>query len=119
MTGLVGCVILLDFGIDLFLAPNGEGTPVFGRFPFVIMQLDLQSVGKSTFQYVRMSFCPENVEKLSSLPKNESEPSPELFPAFPSCRKSPSAPFRSNWVKYNCNPPSDCFFFRSDGRLES
>ena len=49
MTGLVGCVILLDFGIDLFLAPNGEGTPVFGRFPFVIMQLDLQSVDKVAF----------------------------------------------------------------------
>ena len=68
-------------------------------------RLDLQSVDKVPFQCVRVSFCPENVGNLSSSPQNEWEFSPRsiqsCFPLLqgPSCRKSPSAPFRSNWVK--------------------
>ena len=42
----------------------------------ILMQLDLQSVDKSTFQNVGMSFCPENVGNWSSSPQNKSELSP-------------------------------------------
>ena len=48
---------------------------------------------KSTFQYVRMSFCPENVGNWSSSPQSESDLSPRYiqscFPLLqePSCRK--------------------------------
>ena len=64
---------------------------------------------KSTFQYVRMSFCPENVEKLVSL-ASESEFSPisvqSCFPLLqgPSCRKPPSALFA---IQLGYKPRSD------------
>ena len=57
---------------------------------------------KSTFRYVRVSFCPEHVGNWSSSPQNDLELSPRsiqsCFPLLqgPSCRKSPSALFRSN-----------------------
>ena len=73
----------------------------------------LQSVEKSTVQYVRMSVCPENLGKWSSPPQNESELSPRSIQSYfphlqgPSCRKSPSTFFRSKWVKYDYSRPSD------------
>ena len=73
----------------------------------------LQSVEKSTFQYVRMSVCPENLGKWSTPPRNESELWPKsiqsCFPLLqgPRCRKSPSALFRSKWVQYDCSRLSD------------
>ena len=42
------------------------------------MQLDLQSV--ETFQYVGMSFCPENVSNWSSSPQSNLEFSPQDLP---------------------------------------
>ena len=74
---------------------------------------------KSTFQYNCMSFCPENVGNWSSSPQNDLELSPRSiqscfqFLQRPSCKKSPSALFRSNWVKYDYNLRSDRinFFF--------
>ena len=66
----------------------------------------------STFQYVRMSFYPENVGNLSSSPQNDLEFSPRsiqsCFPLLqgPSFRKSPSARFRSKWVTI----PENVFF---------
>ena len=84
---------------------------------------------KSSFRYVHMSFWPEDVGNWSSSPQNESELSPRstqsCFPLLegllegPSCSKSPSALFRSNWVKYDYYPQSNSKkrFFRSDGRL--
>ena len=75
---------------------------------------------KSTFQHVCMSFCPENVTNWSSSPQNESELSPtsrsrtlSLFSQGPSCRKSPSALFRSNWVKYNLRSDRKNVFFNA------
>ena len=70
---------------------------------------------KSTFQYLHMRFCPENVGNWSSSPQNGLEFSPRSIQScFPllqglSCRKSPSALalFRSNWVKYDYNPQLD------------
>ena len=53
----------------------------------------MQSVEKSTFQYVRMTFCPENVGNRSSSPQNESELSPRSMQSCcplaqgPSCRR--------------------------------
>ena len=102
----------------------------------ILMQLDLQSVWKSIFQYVRVSVCPENVGNWSPSPLDESEPTPRsiqseptprsiqsCFPLLqgPSCRKSTSAFFRSNWVEYDYIPRSDRKkrFFRSDRRLQS
>ena len=88
------------------------------------MQLDSQSVEKVP-QYVRMSFCPENVGNWSSSPQNESERPPRsiqsCFPSLqgPSWSRSPSGLFRSNRVKYDYNRPSDrkkkktCFSIRS------
>ena len=35
--GSCGVRFLLDFSIYLFLAPNGQGIPVFGRCPFLIV----------------------------------------------------------------------------------
>ena len=52
---------------------------------------------------MRMSFSPENVGNWSPSPQNDLEFSPRsvqsCFPLLqgPSCRKSPSALFRSNW----------------------
>ena len=63
------------------------------------MQLELQPVEKSTFQYVRRSICPENVRNWSSSPQKDFEVSPipiqSCFPLLegPRCRKSPSALF--------------------------
>ena len=51
-----------------------------------------------------MSFCPENAGNWSPSPQNESQFYPRsvqsCFPLLqgPSCKKSPSALFRSNWV---------------------
>ena len=87
-----------------------------------LLRLNLQSVEKVPSQYVRISFCPENVGNSSSSPQNEAELSPRsiqsCFPLVqgPSCRKSPAAFFGSNWVKYDYNPRSDrkirCFSIR-------
>ena len=58
----------------------------------VLVQLDLQSVEKSTFEYVRMSSRPENVGNWSSSLQNEAEFPPasiyvaELFPAAPAAQ---------------------------------
>ena len=76
----------------------------------IVMQLVLQFDEKSTFEYVRVSFCPENVGNFlaSECFGVFSNIYLELFPASPerpSGRKSPSALFQSNWVKYN--PRSD------------
>ena len=54
----------------------------------ILMQLDLQSVEEVPFQYVRTSFCPENVGNWSASPRNDLGFSPrsvqtELFPASP------------------------------------
>ena len=83
-----------------------NGRAILKRLRAILMQFDLFAVRwNSAFQCARMSFCPENVGNWSSSPQNESELPPiylELFPASqgPSCRKSLSALFRSNWV--NC-----------------
>ena len=67
---------------------------------------------KRTFQYVRMSFHPENVGNWSFSTQNESEVSlrsiyPELFPAPLGAKLQEKAPpselFRSNWVKHDQN----------------
>ena len=64
---------------------------------------------KSTFQYLRMRFCHENVGNWSPLRQNESELSLRsiqgCFPLLhrPSRRKLASALFRSNWIKYDYN----------------
>ena len=60
--------------------------------------MDLPSV-ESTVQYVRMSFCPENVGNWSFSPQNDSEHSPRSIQSCfsllqrPSCRKSLSTLF--------------------------
>ena len=67
---------------------------------------------KNTFQCVRMRFRPENAGNLSSSrQKNRSflqDLSGSKFPLLhvPSYRKSRSALFRCNWVKYDYNPQS-------------
>ena len=72
---------------------------------------------KSTFQYVRVSFCSENVGNWSTLPQNDSELSPRSMQSCfqllqgPSCRMSPPALFRSKWVKCDYDFRSDRFFF--------
>ena len=59
-----------------------------------------------------MNACPENLGNWSSSPQNELELSPRsiqscfLLLEGPSYRKSLSAHFRSNWVKYDYNPRS-------------
>ena len=59
-----------------------------------------------------MNACPENLGNWSSSPQNELELSPRpIQSCFPlpygsSCRKPPSALFRSNWVKYDYDCPS-------------
>ena len=62
---------------------------------------------KSTFLYVRMSFCSVKCWKLVSSPQNclEDLCIQSCFPLLqgPSCRKSRQALFRSNWVKYDVN----------------
>ena len=76
---------------------------------------------KSTFPYVRMSFCPENVGNWSYSPQNDLEFSPRsirsCFPLLhgPSCRKSPSALFLSNWV--TIPDRIEKTFFRSGRRM--
>ena len=78
-----------------------------GNRPFRSFQSECIRIGPS------MSICPENVGSWSSSPQNESECSPRpIQSSFSllqglSCRKSPSALFRSNWVKYDCNPRLD------------
>ena len=70
-----------------------------------------------------MSFCPENIGNSSSR-QNKSELFPRYIQSFSrllqgaSCRKLPSALFRSNWVKYNLwSDRNNSFLFRSDGRV--
>ena len=54
---------------------------------------------KSTFKYLRMTFCPENIGNWSSSPQDDLEYSPRSIQSCspllqePSCRKSPSALF--------------------------
>ena len=74
--------------------------------PF-LMLLDLFVVRwKGNFQHVRMRFAPKMLE-IGLPPQNESAFSPRCiqncFPLLqgPCCRKSPSALFRSNRVKYD------------------
>ena len=62
-----------------------------------------------------MSFYPENAGNQSSFPQNDLEFSSvnrsiqSCFQVLqePSCRKSPSARFRSNWITYDYNLRSD------------
>ena len=82
-----------------------------------------------TFQYVRMSFCPENVIIWFYSPQNESELSPRsvqsCFPLLQgsSCRKYRQHFFDLPWVKYDYNRRSrlqktffsSCFFDSMDG----
>ena len=66
-----------------------------------------------------MSFCPENVVSWSPSSRNESEFSPRsiqsCFPLLqgPSCRKPPSALFRSNWVTNPNRIEKNVFSIRS------
>ena len=52
MAGLVGCVFLLAFSMYLFLAPNRQGIPVFGRYPNIYMFSNLTQFGKSETPYL-------------------------------------------------------------------
>ena len=73
-----------------------------------------------------MSFCPEKIGNSSSSPWKDLGFSPRstqsCFPLLqgPSCRKSPSALLRSDWVKYDYNRRSDRKkrFFRSNRGLQ-
>ena len=75
---------------------------------------------KSTFRYVRMSFRSENVGNRSLSPQNEKGFSPiSIQSCSPlllgvSCRKSPLASFRSNWVTIHHRIEKKRFSFRSE-----
>ena len=80
----------------------------------ILMQSDLQSVEKKDNSVLSHEPLPPKRWKLvpprlrmsrSFLPRCIQS----CFPLLqgPSCRKSPSALFRSKWVKYDCKPRSD------------
>ena len=92
------------------------------------MQLNLQLVDKVPFSTFASELLPRKSWKIAFLASKwvgaSAKTYPELFPSSPGGqlrKESPSALFRSNWVKYDYKPRSDkkkrCF--RSDQGLKS